>query len=198
MCLLLETIKLNDGYLHHREDHEQRMNVSRNSLFGSNNQIWLDFEIPDAYKKGLYKCRVLYSDRITSVEFLPYTPRRISHLRLIENNTINYSFKYANRLMFESLPQCPPNEEYIIVKNGYLTDTTFSNILLFDGKYWHTPSTYLLNGTQRQRLLLEKRIVESKIRVEDLNKFESIRLINAMLELESSLDIKMSNVILHS
>jgi 4-amino-4-deoxychorismate lyase len=77
-------------------------------------------------------------------------------------------------------------DEILIIKNGFVTDTSFSNIVFFDGIKWITPSTYLLNGTQRQQLLQQGAIIEEEIRPSDLKHFRFAKLINAMLDLETS------------
>lgn len=195
MCLLLETIKLENGLFCHLKWHEERINTSRKALLNIAEPLQLNLSMPELCNRGIYKCRIVYADTIKNIEFQEYSPRKITSLRLIEHNTIDYAFKYADRHVFSSLPKQMPDAEWLIVKNGCLTDTTFSNIVLYDGHQWYTPTTYLLNGTQRQRLLHEGRIVESAIRPIDLLQFKSIRLINSMLDFESSPDIEIQNII---
>lgn len=71
-------------------------------------------------------------------------------------------------------------EEIIVVKNNHITDTSFSNILFLKGKTWFTPSTYLLNGVQRQHLLKNKKIKETDITLQNISEFSHFQLINAM------------------
>ena len=47
------------------------------------------------------------------------------------------------------------------VKNGRLTDTSYSNIALFDGNRWVTPAHPLLKGTMRQSLI-DKGLLKEK------------------------------------
>ncbi|WP_068705280.1 aminotransferase class IV [Paludibacter jiangxiensis] len=170
------------------------MNNSRRCLFGIQNPIILSDQLFDKEIKGVAKCRIVYSETIHSVDSLPYTPRLINTLYLIEKNDIDYTYKYADRSAFQNLPAHAPDEDFLIVKNGYITDTTFSNIVFFDGNQWVTPSTYLLNGTQRQRLLREGRIVSRNIKADDLDSFLYARLINAMLDFDSAPFIEMSAI----
>ncbi|GAT63773.1 4-amino-4-deoxychorismate lyase [Paludibacter jiangxiensis] len=194
MCLLLESIKVENGRPCNLEDHINRMNNSRRCLFGIQNPIILSDQLFDKEIKGVAKCRIVYSETIHSVDSLPYTPRLINTLYLIEKNDIDYTYKYADRSAFQNLPAHAPDEDFLIVKNGYITDTTFSNIVFFDGNQWVTPSTYLLNGTQRQRLLREGRIVSRNIKADDLDSFLYARLINAMLDFDSAPFIEMSAI----
>ena len=72
-------------------------------------------------------------------------------------------------------------DDILIVKNGFITDTSIANIAFFDGKKWFTPKTCLLRGTTRERLLKEKKIFEKDIRVEDIKRYKKIALLNAMI-----------------
>ncbi|MBP1639204.1 MAG: hypothetical protein H6Q17_787 [Bacteroidetes bacterium] len=195
MCLLVESLKIDHGHPSHLADHEHRMNDSRKALFGIDNPIVLSNQLSDIkIVDCILKCRIIYSDIIHSIEFHPYTPRVIHSLGLIEHNTIDYTYKYADRRMFDNLPSHAPDTDFLIVKNGQITDTTFSNIVFYDGTQWITPSSYLLNGTQRQRLLRTGRIISQPIGVEDLPFFISAKPINAMLDFDATPAIEISNI----
>ncbi len=76
---------------------------------------------------------------------------------------MNYEFKYQDRTIINSfLTGINDVSDILIIKNGLLTDTSFSNIILFDGEKWITPDTYLLNGVKRRRLLENNEIIEKK------------------------------------
>jgi 4-amino-4-deoxychorismate lyase len=101
---------------------------------------------------------------------------------LVYDDEIEYSYKYENRdrlnVLKESRQDC---DEIIIVKNGCITDTSFSNLVFYDGKKYLTPAQPLLNGTKRKLLLQQNWISEATIKPEDLNNFHHCGLINAML-----------------
>ena len=179
------------------ENHNSRLNHSRKALYKSTDIIDLQqvIQIPSDIKKGLYKCRVSYSKEIKTIEFELYVPRTIKSLRLIEANTIFYNYKYTNRgRLNELLTKRERFDEILIVKNGYITDTSYSNIIFFDGTQWFTPSTPLLQGTMRSSLLKNNVIAEMKIKVADLKQFKKARLINAMIPFESGKDIKIEKI----
>ena len=187
MYRLLESIRVENGKMCYREAHERRMNDSRKALFGLKEPLCLsDTLLPQQLPYGTYKCRIIYSDNIHTVEVQPYVIRSVRSLQLVECNDIDYSHKYENRGLFEQLSTTKKADEIIIVKHGLLTDTTYSNIVFYDGKKWITPSSFLLNGTQRQRLLQTGRIVSAEIRPTDMKHFRYAKLINAMLDLENS------------
>lgn len=66
---------------------------------------------------------------------------------------------------------------------GLLTDTSYSNIALFDGCHWVTARQPLLHGTMRQSLLDDGVLTEQDIKAEDWNSFRQVSLINAMMPL---------------
>jgi len=197
MSLLFETIQLRNGVLQSIDYHNIRLNHSRKSLYQSPDEIDLAqiIKIPSNSKTGLYKCRVVYSKEIKSIDFEPYMPQVVKSLRLIEDNQISYNYKYTNRgSLNKLLTKRERFDEILIVKNGYITDTSYSNIIFFDGTKWLTPSTPLLHGTMRSFLLENNMISEMAIKVADLKQFQKARLINAMLPFESGKDIKIEKI----
>lgn len=191
MSLLFETIKAVNKKLQHVSFHNERMNRSRQELFGCKDELNLAelIETPTDITSEVYMCKVIYSEKIKDVEFRKYTPRRNDKLHLVKNNEIDYSYKYLDRKIIDDLVKenCKDeNEDILIIKNGRVTDTSYSNIALFDGKEWHTPKFPLLKGTKRAKLLYDKRIIENDIMIYDLGNYEQILLINAMLEFEPS------------
>ena len=71
---------------------------------------------------------------------------------------MNYDLKYFDRKIFDDLKKNIKADDILIIKNGFITDTSIANILFFDGKKWITPKKPLLKGTVRERLLRMKLI----------------------------------------
>jgi 4-amino-4-deoxychorismate lyase len=196
MLRFIDTIKLADGHYELIGGHNKRINDTINHFFGFNPAIDLNYSLPEPgkYKPGIYKCRLTYSDRIENIEITPYIKRTIKGLKIIdlgskvflsEHKTFNYEFKYQDRTLINSfLTGINALSDVLFIKNGLLTDTSFSNIILFDGEKWITPDTYLLNGVKRRHLLENGEIIEKKVSTYDLSSFQKISLINAMLEPE--------------
>jgi 4-amino-4-deoxychorismate lyase len=188
MSLLLETIKLQDGEFRNLFFHEQRMNNSLKTLCGVRDHFNLEeflqnFDLP---KKGLFKCRLVYDDQTREVEFLPYQVKAVNRLRIVEHDRISYEYKYVDRTainrLFDLRKDC---DDILIVKRGFVTDSSYANIVFRRGGRWYTPWSALLKGTMRSNLLERNKIYEEEIKVEDLRSFESFKLINAMLEFDS-------------
>lgn len=197
MSLLIESIKLTDGKFLNLFQHEQRMNRSLKELCGVEDFFDLGkflerFDIPD---QGLYKCRITYDDQGRDVEFLPYTPKEITSLKIVEHDRIEYDHKYKDRSTLERLFKKRNGcDDIIIIKQGFVTDSSFSNVVFRKGKRWVTPWTALLKGTMRQNLLERNIIQEEDIRVEDIASFDSCKIINAMLEFDNP-EIDVSKIV---
>jgi len=198
MSLLIESIKLLDGEFHNLFYHEQRMNRSLKMLCGVQDRTNLEefLEHVDKPEKGLYKCRLLYDENSREIEIIPYQPRNINRLQVVEHDRINYEFKYQDRKtinrLFELRKDC---DDILIVKRGLVTDSSFANIVFRKGKRWFTPWAPLLKGTQRQKLLERNLIYEEEITPGEIRSYESFKLINAMLEFEGP-ECDVSNIVL--
>lgn len=193
MPLLLETIKIKDGTIYNLDYHQKRCDRSRKALFASKNILTLSDYI-DPPIKGLFRCRIVYDQKIHSVKYIPYEEKKIESLRIIPAN-IDYRYKFANREALNDLLKRRQNcDEIIIEKNGYLTDTTISNLAFFDGEVWHTPERPLLEGTMREKLLLSSFLKTAAIKKSDLTHFTHVALINAMLGFKILNNFPMKNI----
>ncbi len=197
MCLLLETIKIVEHNLINLEYHQQRVNRSIRDLFNKNARINLagEIKVPDYLGKGLYKCRVIYNLEIKKVEYIPYKQPGITTLKLVTCNDLDYSYKFENRQAITELLELKGRcDDILILKNDLITDTLFCNIIFSDGNNWITPSKPLLKGTQREYLLDKGKITEAKIKSRDIHNFNSFKLINAMIDFETSQTLPITNI----
>jgi 4-amino-4-deoxychorismate lyase len=147
----------------------------------------LEFLTPP--KKGLFRCRMDYEivDGECNIKssYFEYKKREITSLKLLHDNEIEYEFKSANRdkidELFATRGLC---DDILIVKNSLIKDTTIANIAFWDGVKWVTPSSPLLAGTTRERLLAGKKIFEEEIYERDLKRFQKVALMNAMIDFD--------------
>jgi 4-amino-4-deoxychorismate lyase len=209
MLRFIDTIKLADGHYELIDRHNERINNTINHFFGFNPKIDLNLFLPKhgKNKSGTHKCSLTYSNHIENIEITPYIKRTIKELKIIdldapdfptEYKSFDYEFKYQDRTLINSfLTGINDVSDILIIKNGLLTDTSFSNIILFDGEKWITPDTYLLNGVKRRYLLENNEIIERKVSIDDLNRFQKVSLINAMLDPED-ITIDICNICRHS
>jgi 4-amino-4-deoxychorismate lyase len=197
MCLLIESVKVQNRQLYNIEAHNDRVAYSRRTVFGLENKMDLrDFiTLPDTLDDGLFKCRIIYAQEVQKVEFLPYTPKTVRTLRIIHDDAIQYQHKFLNRSCIENLLPGTDADDILVVRQGYVTDTSHANIVFFDGKNWVTPVRPLLFGTKRQ-ILLERGVIQLReIACTDLNQFTQAALINAMLDIGDIPFISMENIL---
>ena len=183
---LLETIQVRDGQFQNIEYHNKRFNTSQLELFGLATFQCLEnlIKIPSECSEGIFRCRVMYEKEIQSVTFTPYIYKEIKTLKLVDIGDWDYSYKYADRsFMTNLLAENKDFDEVIMTQHGFITDCTIANLAFWDGTSWFTSATPLLKGTKRQQLLDKQKIIEGKIGVEDLGKYESVCLINAFRDL---------------
>jgi len=196
MCLLIETIRIEGGELQNIAFHNERFNRSRKELFGIGRESALEalINLPSTLPSGRIKCRVVYSREIISITFSPYTIKKIKSLQIVEDNSIDYAFKFHDRKHFDDLRQNIIADDILIVKNGIITDTSYANIVFRDGNKWITPASPLLCGTMRSKLIQEGKIQCVELRKQDLRFFKSAGIINAMIGLEESPVIPIKNI----
>ena len=197
MSRLLESIKVYNKRLYNIEYHNVRMNNSRAELFNTKEQIDLSriISVPDELSNELYKCRVIYSVEIISITFQKYKEKKISSLQLVQDNDITYTHKYEDRTEIEKHLSVTKADEILIIKNGFVTDTSFSNVVFFDGTKYFTPSSPLLKGTKRAKLIADGTIQEEEIRLNDIQKFKFVYLVNALLDLKEENRIPIEKII---
>ena len=147
-------------------------------------------------QKGLYKWRIIYNlNGDFEYQFVPYSFTEIKDFELVDNNEINYSFKYFDRTHLDKMKKQSLAQEIIIVKKGFITDTTFSNLIFLKNGIWHTPKTFLLNGVQRLNLIHLGIIQETEINLEKLKEFSHFQIINAMNDFNSSFIYPINKII---
>ncbi|MGB3454479.1 MAG: aminotransferase class IV [Moheibacter sp.] len=180
---LIESICVIDGKVRNPDYHQKRMDDSVFGCYGIKNKLKLADLISDLRfpAEGKFKLRILYSKKIESIQLIQYFQRDIRSFQLVYDDQISYDFKFEDRSDFEILLSETDADEIIIVKNGLITDTSFSNLIFFDGQKRLTPAQPLLKGTMRSFLIDHHKIEEAEIRVDDLEKFKGFKLINSML-----------------
>lgn len=191
----IETIRLENGIFHHLDLHQQRMERTIYEVFGRSTPIpdlksALDnmTPIPDV---GLYKCRLIYSREIKKVELEVYVPRKVNSLKIVEGGSaIDYHLKNADRSILVELASAKEDsDEVIILRDGLITDTSYTNLLFRSNKgKLYTPSKPLLRGVMLQSLLNMSEAIEQDLTLADIKPGNPLGLteaimINAMMPL---------------
>lgn len=194
--LFIESIKVKDGVLYNQELHQKRANQTAKALFNTTIDLGLaQLHIPSYALRGLYKCRIVYADRVNKIEFLPYCKRVIKTCALVRNNQIDYRYKSANRELFKQLLKQTQTDEILLVKDGFITDSSFSNLVFENEEGFFTPSTYLLKGVKREELLQRGVIHSREIREENLAEYHTVYFINAMNDLTDGLSFPLAKLV---
>lgn len=192
MSQLLETLCYTEGTLRHLELHQARLDGACDALGYSSFSLQdvIAPHLPDlSYEK--LKVRVQYGDESPIVEVSEYHRLSNSSLKMVFDDEISYEHKFADRNAINKLfAQRDGCDNILIVKKGFLTDTAYTNIVLYDGTDWVTPSTPLLKGTMRQALLEAGNIIERDVSVKDLDRYEKICVVNAMISLDDMVEVE--------
>jgi len=209
MFQLIETIKIQNKKAVNLEYHQKRVDYSQKSLSLIDNKrpiilekIINDFILENnIIDNSVHKCRVVYSNILISTEITKYIKKEIKTLKIVESNLIEYPFKFEDRKKINKLfERRAVADDILIVKNGIVTDTSFSNIIFYDPNFndfgiWFTPASPLLKGTHRQYLLDNNVIKEKDITVSNLNGYSKFQLINSMINF-GDVEININNILI--
>jgi 4-amino-4-deoxychorismate lyase len=192
MSQFIESIRIHNGVAENLAFHQKRVNKTLGQKTGEGlnlNELIQELQIPE---NGLFKWRLEYSkDIIKQNQLIPYAERTVKRIQLVEAPDLKYALKYSDRNSFRRLLIQSNADDIIITQNGYLTDASYSNLFFWDGQQWATPSTPLLNGTQREIILNKKLALEKQIHRNDLSNYTHFKRVNAMMVWEKS---KIENI----
>ena len=189
----IESICLKDGSYQNLSYHQVRINKTFATFFSEVTPHSLVEVLPAIKLSGTYKVRLIYDSDTTDIEYSAYEKRKIQTIEIIESPPFDYSFKFEDRATIHQLTKATKADEVMISINGMITDGSYANLVFKKEGIWFTPQQCLLNGVKRSLLLDERIIKEVPIRSADLHWFESVSLINAMLDI-GDIEIPTSQV----
>ena len=196
MSPFIETIRIENGQIHNLPYHNRRMNQTRRTVLSQRDVHDLNDYIRPVNYRERTKCRVEYDVDIRNVEYAAYHFRPVSSLRLVIDDEADYRYKSTDRSVLNRLFDLRETEDdVLIVRRGWLTDTYIFNVAFWKRKQWITPSPPLLAGTKRASLLDQGELVAGDIRPEDLPGYSRIRLFNAMIEF-GEIDLSVDKIVL--
>lgn len=183
---LFETIRIESGQIRHLAYHQERVSRSVPGIPLNLEETFGEyFSTQPLPPTGIHKLRITYTPagHVEKICVSVYSRRIIKTLRLIQSDTLSYPVKSEDRSCIEALyAQKGECDDILIIQNGFVTDTSFANIIFLQGGEWITPDTPLLPGTCRARLLALGKIRECRITPHDLQTCSRFQLINALLE----------------
>ncbi|MFY0601080.1 MAG: aminotransferase class IV [Cyclobacteriaceae bacterium] len=194
MSRFIESICFDEKEYKLLDIHQERINQTFREFYPLTIPFDISSQLPKLDFSERHKVRVVYSNESVDIEVVKYTPQEIKSLKLIETASIDYKYKYEDRKLLKKLYSLKGDaDDIIIVKEGWITDSSYANLALWDGSKWFTPRTHLLNGVKRQFYLRYGLISEKNIPAANIHDFEKISLINAMLDL-GDLEVDLVNV----
>ena len=197
MFPLFESICVENYQIKLSEFHQKRMDNSYLKLFNVKNKwsIKKIFESLKIESKNKYKLRINYSQSKYSISLNKYFKKKIRSLQCLELNDYSYDLKYTDRSIIDKNYKLKSlSDDILIIKNGLVTDSSYCNIVFFDGLSWVTPKYPLLEGVQRNFLLKNKIIFKKKIKVSDISKYKSFVLINSMIEFNTNDAVNINKI----
>ena len=189
MFQFIESICCLNRELRNIDLHQERFERTRVDNFPDAPFISLEeaIKIPEDLDHSKYKVRVVYGKEIELIEFIPYEIKEINTIKLHPiDPEITYFYKYADRWFFDEYLKETNCDDLVLVKANYISDAIYSNLIFFNGYEWHTPTTNLLNGVMREKLIREGKIKENNIKTRDLKNYFSFKRINAMMNFEEA------------
>jgi 4-amino-4-deoxychorismate lyase len=187
----LETICIRDGVIQHLEWHQRRVDVTLKHFYPGHQLSWSlenSIIVPSEFQLGVIRCRITYDAHLLAIHYFPYEPRLIQTLKLMEAPPdFDYRYKFADRNVLDNLfAQRDSADDILIMKNGWITDTSVANIAFQKRGIWYSPSLPLLTGTTWKRLVFSGKIIVCPIHWTQLSFYETFRIFNAMNEWDSS------------
>ena len=197
--MFLETICIQDGVAQHLDFHQLRIDETFEQFYPE----WEAFDVIDLVNSlklpaiGIHRLRIVYEEDPIKIEINPYVEKEIKTFRIVDSGEIDYGFKWSDREFFTQILGLHSEvDEIIFTKDGKIQDCTIANLAFLKDGVWYTPEDPLHWGTTRARLIVEEKIEEADIFVEDLALYERICLINVFRPLDSKYSLLVADVIL--
>ncbi len=198
MSHLFESIRLINGQVRNLKYHQQRVERAF-EFYGERCHLDLKeyFKQVEMPKDGLYKLRISYNINHHKKEHAisPYKRRSIKTLKLVGLTKETYAHKFEDREFIGTYYAGKGERDDVLFhRRGKVLDTSYCNVVFYDGKDWLTPKESLLRGTMRDRLLDQGVIREGDIFVSEMGNYKKVRLINAMVLWSDKHDILIKNI----
>ena len=185
MYRCIESIKLQNGVFQRLKLHQERVNKAFEICFPDEKPFKLtEILCSETYpQEGTFKCRIVFDESQQEIEILPYNRREIKSLKLVDIQLETTEFKPENRTeIYAAFSKRDNCDDVLLIRNGFITDTSYCNVALFDGVGWFTPKFPLIYGVNRLELIQSGKIIEKEIPVLELINYKQIALFNAMIE----------------
>ncbi|MDA7710446.1 aminotransferase class IV [Flavobacteriaceae bacterium] len=188
MFPLFESLCVLDGQILHPHWHEERYHAAFQHYYGTPPKKGLleGIIIPNPWRTGMVKLRISYNEYQRELLWSAYVISEIKSLQAVSHDVLEYGLKFNDRkqlnALYEKRGGC---DDILILKSGWITDTSYGNLAFLKEGLWYTPEQPLLPGTCRARLIAEEKLIPTPIYHSDLKQFSAFKVINAMRDLEA-------------
>lgn len=192
MSRFFETIRFQHGEFSLLDYHQERFDRTRFEKLGLKKSVNIlsgVHEVPQ--DDDLYRFRLSYDQGSISSGFYKYELKAHQKVKIVPVGNFDYSYKSEDRSFFDQHLLNSQADDVLFIKDGFLTDCTYSNLALFDGERWFTPEHKLLSGVKRQFLIDQNFLKVKPINVEEIAKFSKIAFLNAMRDFELVYDFEL-------
>ncbi|MDR1038109.1 MAG: hypothetical protein LBT40_16555 [Deltaproteobacteria bacterium] len=192
--VFIEIIKADSGRYLNLEGHAVRMDRTMRRFFRQPFvQPTLEKLLPAPPDSGISKLTVQYGDSIISTEFSNYERPVVRSLAMVDPGQMDYIFKSRDRERLSAIKDFSGADEAIIVRNGFITNVTCANLVFRDNSgALFTPLHYIHSGTKREYYVKTKTVTAYPIKFDQLASYESVTLVNAMLDMDDDVTFPCS------
>jgi 4-amino-4-deoxychorismate lyase len=189
--VFVEEIKCLHGEYLNLEWHAIRIDRTLRHFFGKPfvHSSLKDF-LPFASRERLQKCTLIYSDSLLTAKLSSYMLPAIKSMGIVSVNKLDFSYKMEDRSELIKIREFAGTDEVIIVKNDFVTNASTANLVFKDQEgAFFTPLHYIHSGTKRQFYLKEKIMTTYPIKAADIQNYQTVYIINAMIDLEDEVGL---------
>ncbi|MDR1080214.1 MAG: hypothetical protein LBQ79_04470 [Deltaproteobacteria bacterium] len=192
--VFIENIKADEGSYMNLEGHAVRMDRTMRRFYRHPFvQGTLEKLLPAPPASGISMLTVHYGDAIISTEFSDYVRPSVRSLTMVDPGRMDYIFKSVDRERLRAVKEFSGADEAVIVRNGFITNVTVANLVFRDSSGGlFTPLHYIHSGTKREYYIRTKTVTAYPIKHDQLGSYETVTLVNAMLDLEDDVTFPCS------
>ncbi len=195
MYPFFESIAILNNHIQNLDLHQSRVNQTFFNYYPKQkpHELISLISINTKSSSPLIKVKFKYNANRSKIEYTEYSTIIHNQFLLYEIPELQYHYKYSDRILFNYFDVPAAHQsEIIFIKNGFITDSRYSNLIFHDGYQWIIPEHTLLNGTQRKFCMENNKFNISKIHHSQLNSFKEFKLINAMNNFQNAANYSIS------
>jgi 4-amino-4-deoxychorismate lyase len=194
--VFIEVIKAADGVYLNLEAHAVRMDrTMRRHFREAFHHPSLPKALPAPPPRGVSMLTLLYGREIISMEFSDYARPSLDSMAMVDAGQVDFPFKSRDRGRLDAIREFAGADEAVIVRNGFITNATSANLVFrdFHGGLF-TPLHYIHSGTKRESYIRNKTVTAYPIKHDQLASYETVTLVNAMLDIEDGVSFECSRI----